>query len=589
MNISTSLFTRAAIVLLAVALYSCKGENVGPKVSSEVSGVVVSESGFPIPNAMVKAGNASATTNENGVFTFENLSLEKDRAAVAVSANGFFTQVKGFIPGESATALRFVLSEKTTTADFPASSGGAASLPNGAEVEIPSSGVVQDGGGAYNGTVNVALQHLDPTTPEFAELVSGDDLAAERANGDEATLYSYGILRVELSDNSGNELQLAPGKTATVRIPVPASMAGNAPATIPLWYLDEETGIWMEDGEATLTGGEYVGTVTHFTDWNADVPEGTGTVTGTILDCNGNPVPNWPLKLGQTMTTTDSDGKFERRVPAGVDIQVQSGAPGFSFTPVTLSPLTEGQTQSAGSIRGDCMARIKLNISSCNNGDAEFGLVMSSFNGMDQIAMFQEGEFVIAVPPNTEVSFKVYSATQGGTVSARSGVAGTTVNADVTLCDGPVIGTTEVNVSGSPLPVRRMVITPIAFFGFSTAMSVYSRGNNSTDITVVGGASSQSFAVQDVPGRSTGTFNSGTDITVLYRERIGADSVWVALESTSATTVISTYGPVGEKVTGTFTGTFSGTYYNETGTIQQQLTGITVSGKFEALRQPDED
>jgi hypothetical protein len=73
---------------------------------------------------------------------------------------------------------------------------------------------------------------------------------------------------------------VAPGKTATLTIDVPESQTATAPATIPLWFFDEEAGVWQEEGEATRQGDKYIGTVKHFTDWNADHPTGWAIVRG---------------------------------------------------------------------------------------------------------------------------------------------------------------------------------------------------------------------------------------------------------------------------------------------------------------------
>src|SRR5690606_37192675 len=85
-------------------------------------------------------------------------------------------------------------------------------------------------------------------------------------------MLSYGMVGVELSDAMGQPVQLAPGSPATVRFPVMASQQSDAPATIPLWWFDEDLGYWIQEGEAALVGTEYVGEVAHFSWWNIDVP-----------------------------------------------------------------------------------------------------------------------------------------------------------------------------------------------------------------------------------------------------------------------------------------------------------------------------
>ncbi|MBK9318872.1 MAG: hypothetical protein IPM91_08680 [Bacteroidetes bacterium] len=45
---------------------------------------------------------------------------------------------------------------------------------------------------------------------------------AESTSGDIVKLESYGMIGVEIRDNLGNTLQLAPGKLATIQLPIDA-------------------------------------------------------------------------------------------------------------------------------------------------------------------------------------------------------------------------------------------------------------------------------------------------------------------------------------------------------------------------------
>ncbi len=54
---------------------------------------------------------------------------------------------------------------------------------------------------------------------------------------------------VELTGTSGELLQIATGKKATLTLSIPSSLAASAPATIPLWFFDEAKGLWKEEAE----------------------------------------------------------------------------------------------------------------------------------------------------------------------------------------------------------------------------------------------------------------------------------------------------------------------------------------------------
>ena len=134
-------------------------------------------------------------------------------------------------------------------------------------------------------------------------------------------------------------------------------MVGTAPETIPLWHYDKTTGLWKEEGTATKNGDKYVGTVTHFSDWNCDVPEGTATIKGLVADCNNQPVPRDICENWADRSNHGNDGRFERRVPANTAFEVQVlGARNFELTsaPVAVPALAEGTIQDIGTLSVQC-------------------------------------------------------------------------------------------------------------------------------------------------------------------------------------------------------------------------------------------
>jgi len=113
---------------------------------------------------------------------------------------------------------------------------------------------------------------------------------ADDKNKKRVILKSYGMLAVELESSSGERLQIADGKTARITIPIPTSIQSPAPASISLWYVDEKTGIWKEEGDALKTGTGYVGDVKHFTFWNCDVGSPAVKLSLTIQTPDGLPL-----------------------------------------------------------------------------------------------------------------------------------------------------------------------------------------------------------------------------------------------------------------------------------------------------------
>ncbi|MEI2747339.1 MAG: hypothetical protein V9E88_01095 [Ferruginibacter sp.] len=97
-------------------------------------------------------------------------------------------------------------------------------------------------------------------------------------------LTSYAMMAVELESAAGEKLQLKEGSEATLVFAVPAVAQSSAPASIPLWYVDEKIGLWREEGTATKQGNQYTGKVKHFSFWNCDFSTTGVTLSMTLLN-----------------------------------------------------------------------------------------------------------------------------------------------------------------------------------------------------------------------------------------------------------------------------------------------------------------
>ncbi|MDX2284345.1 MAG: carboxypeptidase regulatory-like domain-containing protein [Bacteroidia bacterium] len=584
------------LALLALAS-ACKSDPVGPGSDRNIRGVVTDDAGRPLPDVTVNAHGKSAVTDEQGLFELEKVESPDARTVVTASRAGYFSGAAGFVPGEDKNLfVRITLMEKLIVSTFDVSAGGNSELDNGARVEIPANAVRRADGSAYSGSVEVALAHLDPTSPDFASLVAGGDLQAERTDGTDASLYSYGILRVELQDPSGNELQLGTGSSATIRVPVPASMQGGAPATIPLWYLDEETGIWMEEGQATLQGDAYVGTVTHFTDWNCDVPEGTGTVTGRVVDCNGDPLPNLPLAVGQGAAFTDANGNFTRRVPANTPFSISSGGDIVTFPPVSVPGIAEGQTVDVGTITATCPAYIRVTLARCS-GNLTLPVYIRIVGETSAVDFWaEEASFDLPAALGQSITLLAWDF-QGNVASAtvETGAAASSVNADLVLCGGIVLTPTTVILDGGPFANQRFTLAPVVIFGFSTATGIFSQSSQTTDLSIVANSGYAALSFGDIPGKQPGTFPIGgaSGISAAFQRSDSSASSssgeWLVLsDPQSGTLVIDRYEQVGGKISGSFDLIIDGDRYNPATQTSTPLTGIRMRGTFEALRGDDE-
>jgi outer membrane biosynthesis protein TonB len=204
---------------------------------------------------------------------------------------------------------------------------------NGATVTIPESSLEKSDGSDYNGTVDISVVYLSPTeSPAMEPLMPGADLMAIANDGDTVPLISYGMVNVEMSDEDGNPLQLKDGCEAYLKYPAPKGFTSHD--TIPLWYFNEESGLWVEEGYTTRQGEEYVGSVRHFTWWNCDIKLENGarlrcrlinypyhsvcicsapdTISTSVVNetCTSNIFPNRPFSIAGVKMRSLKPGEF---------------------------------------------------------------------------------------------------------------------------------------------------------------------------------------------------------------------------------------------------------------------------------------
>jgi hypothetical protein len=140
-------------------------------------------------------------------------------------------------------------------------------------------------------TATVAIGYVDTTSnPEFFP----DNFYS--MDGGSLKLFStYGILEIKVTTDNGNtKLNLAAGQTATISIPVGDLVNVNDPdfpATVDLWYYDEDAAEWVLEQEDGLTYDadtrSFTGVVDHFSAFNAGYTFESKYVQATVMDDRG--------------------------------------------------------------------------------------------------------------------------------------------------------------------------------------------------------------------------------------------------------------------------------------------------------------
>lgn len=293
---------------------------------------------------------AQATSDANGQFSINGIGVS-DRFVLSVVKAGFGEQGLTYSNTSNSPNLdsSIALVPAQNVESFDPTAAKVLQI-NGADVvSLPANALLRaDGTGpASPVTANIAI--IDPSSD--TSVMPGNYQTLDTATGTTRQIESFGALSVRFTDSSGQALQLAAGATATISIPLSAAtVPANAPATIPLFYFNESTGYWVEEGSATLqqVGGAYfyVGQVNHFTVWNADRIYETIFVNGCVNDAAGNPAAlvhvgsSGQNYIGSSSVITDIAGQFSIPVRINSTVLISALAESQSRTQIVTTATT---------------------------------------------------------------------------------------------------------------------------------------------------------------------------------------------------------------------------------------------------------
>lgn len=321
--------------LILISLASCRKDTFTTEmttvpnepeinIESTLNGFITDRNGDPILEAQVSILNAFTETDEFGFFEITGLVNEK-LAVIKVQKDGYFDQFETLVPSKNnTTRTRIQLTEKGSPETINSNNGGEISVGQNSSVQFQANSFIDEQGNAYNGNVNVYSFYIDPTHTDVDQIMPGN-MMARNTNNELQVLESYGMVNVLLEGDGGQKLNI--NKTATLTTEVPNSILNTAPGEIPLWYFDEEKGIWKEEGKASLQNGKYIGEVEHFTFWNCDVPGEFTQIIGQIFDNKGVAILKVRItdqSTGATFSSwTNETGGFEGFVPQNVNLLLE--------------------------------------------------------------------------------------------------------------------------------------------------------------------------------------------------------------------------------------------------------------------------
>ena len=286
-------------------------------------GLVHDSNGNPLSGVSVSTGTLTEITDSEGKFSFDKAGVVDKRAVISFEKSGYFTLTRSGVKDDEMfiDAMMYPKgnSDISLQTTFEVASGKELRI-GGMKVDLSALSIVRADGSEYKGRVNADMLYLDPNNEHFTAMMPGGDLAAIREDNSEVMLISWGMTDVNLTDEEGKPLQLKNGAPADITFPIPEGMDDNPPPTIPLWSFNEDRGIWIEEGEASLQGNVYVGKVTHFSWVNLDVPAERVTIKGSVTDCEDRPLQFVKVTVGQTSAFTNIFGNYSVFVPENTPV-----------------------------------------------------------------------------------------------------------------------------------------------------------------------------------------------------------------------------------------------------------------------------
>jgi len=297
----------------------------GNQVSRNFIGNVIDTNKNPIEGVTITIGSETATTDSNGIFILNNANVKDRFGYIKAEKTGYIHGSRSVVPSNGTNKVTIMLMEATVVGTVNSGSAETVAMANGSSVSLDGNFIKEDGS-EYSGSVDVIMHHLDPADNDMAAQMPGM-LYAQNTDGAERMLQTLGMLAVELRGNNGEDLNLATGSTSEIKIPVDASLMGIAPTTIPLWYFDEVNGYWKEEGQATLLGNMYVGTVSHFSFWNCDIPAEAITLCITATNAHNDSLNNLWVSItsatfGTTYGYTNENGEVCGFVPSDETLEL---------------------------------------------------------------------------------------------------------------------------------------------------------------------------------------------------------------------------------------------------------------------------
>jgi len=307
----------------------------GDNINTTLYGFVTGSNGETLSEVLVSVAGQTTMTNKYGFYIFNDITVKDKGVPLTASKEDYITNVGRTVPlKDKKTFYNIQLSKPDIAISFN-SEEGANIEQNQLSLTLQPNSFVDSRGDAYNGEILAQVKYYRPDNNRVLDEMPGN-LEGWDKTGNRVVLGSFGMVSATFYSENNEELNLGEDQTAQLSMEIPGSLLDGSPSNIPIWSLDEEFGVWIEEGKAKKEDGRYVFDVSHFSFWNCDAPFPLTELTGLVVDTDGNPVINKEVNIYFPMDNTsgsveggnfrtrsgftNDEGIFSGKVPRGKDL-----------------------------------------------------------------------------------------------------------------------------------------------------------------------------------------------------------------------------------------------------------------------------